>query len=128
LTSIENRLIGEIFTVRGDNFEIELVEGRVRREDCVLESVSGGPHAIQAVYHGVDLKVEVTYRLDEKRNFLEKTLCLASAKARGLRKVTISQPSFQGPGRMDIFDYRYQKNATYFCRTSRGGLFTGVEL
>ncbi|MCI0626917.1 MAG: hypothetical protein L0387_35605 [Acidobacteria bacterium] len=142
LTSIENRLTGEVYPVTGDDFAIEIEE-----YDFAQRGASG-PKVTNLTLTPRDLKlkqvkhsqseleiqlgdeihiVTVHYRLLPSNNFFEKRLRFKSTRAFGFKRVVISTLDFRS-SRLVWMRYPYQKNVTFFGRSAKGGLFTGVEL
>jgi len=135
LTALENKLTGEIYAIRGDEFAVEAVEFRLDFPDATRASAGLRDGAFHAQYLGEGMIVEVVYALAENNHFAEKRLTLTSTRDYGLKKLVLSRPSFAADG-LKIVEYRYPKfgrspgtepSATFFGRTAQGGFFTGVE-
>lgn len=136
LVAIHNKLAGETYQVQGDEFEVEAVEFRVGSAGAKLASLDHQRDAVLARYEADGMTVEVTYSLRGENHFAEKRVTLTSTRKYGLKKVALSRPTFAAPG-LQIVPYRYPKFkrppgtepiVTYFGRTPRGGLFTGIEM
>ena len=134
LQTIENKLAGETYGVDGDAFEIEVVGFTVRLADANLARMAVEGDTLKADYQGKDLAIQVRYTL--RGHFVEKQMTLTSARDYGLKKLIVSQPTFSAAD-LRIVDYRHpqlgvnkggEPTHTFFGRTPKGGLFTGVEM
>ena len=135
LTAIENKLTAETYGIRGDEWEVEAVEFQAKSADLKLASLSCQGEVVTARYASDRITVVVTYTLHGEDHFVEKQLALTGSGMYGLKKVTVSRPTFSCPG-MQMVPYRYPKfghapgrepECTFFGRTAKGGLFTGLE-
>ncbi|MHB8972149.1 MAG: hypothetical protein ACYC3X_06560 [Pirellulaceae bacterium] len=136
LVGIENKRAGETYAVRDDSFEVEAGEFRVGLADARLMSLERETAAIKARYEARELTLEVTYTLRGDNHFAEKHVALICARSCGLKNVILSRPTVAAEG-LQIVAYRYPKferkpgeepNCTFFGRSSKGGLFLGVEV
>ncbi|MGO8744816.1 MAG: hypothetical protein ACLQNE_02395 [Thermoguttaceae bacterium] len=136
LVAIRNKLAGETYQVRGDEFEVEAVAFRTALGDAKLASVQCQPGRVTAHYQTGGLDVEVSYALRGENQFAQKHLTLTPSRNCGVKKVILSRPTFSGSD-LRILTYRYPKfgrpvggepTCTFFGRTTKGGLFTGVEV
>ena len=135
LVAVRNKLTGETYQVAGDEFAVEAAEFRLNPKDARLTSLQRQEATVKAVYRFEPLVVEVTYALRGENQFAEKRLTLTSDRDYGLKKLILSKPHFSGAD-LKMFAYRYPKFGrkpgdepccTFFGRTPKGGLFTGVE-
>jgi hypothetical protein len=136
LTAIQNKLTGETYAVRDDLFEVEATDFRVGQADARLVALERQPGTLKASYEAGPLTIEVAYTLRGENHFAEKQLTLTSNRGYGLKKVVLGRPSFSAPD-LRLVPYRYPKferkpgeepTCTFFGRTPKGGLFTGVEV
>ena len=136
LIAIQNKLTGEVCQVGGDAFAVETLASRVDFSDARLVSFARQGNALTARYEAPALTIEVTYTLGQDRHFGEKRVVLTFQRSHGLKKVVLSRPSFSGAD-LRIVPYRYPKYgrkpgeepiSTYFARSGKGGLFTGVRM
>lgn len=136
LAAIRNKLTGETYSVSGDRFSVAAVDFRLDFSQVRLTWLAREGESVKARYQGGPLTIDVTYTLGRDRHFAEKRLTLTSDRDYGLKKVILSQPSFAGTD-LRIVPYRYPKfgrqpggepTCTFFGRTAKGGLFTGVEV
>ena len=135
LTAIGNKLTAEIYGICGDEWEVDAVEFHAKSADGKLASLSCQGEVVTARYASDRITVEVTYTLHGENHFVEKQLVLTGSGMYGLKKVTVSRPTFFCPG-LQMVPYRYPKfghapgrepECTFFGRTAKGGLFTGLE-
>ena len=131
--AIENKLTGETYQVRGDEFQVEAVQFRAGLADAKLVDLAVEGDTLKADYQSNDLAIQVRYTL--RGHFAEKQLTLTSPHDYGLKKLILSKPRFSGPD-LKMVAYRYPKFGrkpgeepccTFFGRTPKGGFFTGVE-
>ncbi|MFH1267948.1 MAG: hypothetical protein ABIK89_19695, partial [Planctomycetota bacterium] len=136
LTAIHNKLAGETYQVQGDEFDVEAVEFRVGSAGAKLASLEAQGDSLKARYEADGLTVEIAYSLRGENHFAEKQITLTSTRNYGLKKVVLSRPTFAAAG-LQVVPYRYPKygrkpgeepTCTFFGRTAKGGLFTGVEV
>jgi hypothetical protein len=136
VTAVENRLTSEVYAVRGDEFALEADGFRLGLAEAPLRSLRLQRETLRARYEGRGLAVDMTYTLRRGRAFAEKRMVVTADRGYALRRVVVSRPSFSGPG-LGLVCYRYPKFGrppgaepirTYFGRTARGGLFTGLAL
>jgi hypothetical protein len=136
LAAIENKLTGENYEVRGEQWGIAAVEFRAAPADLKLASLERQGEVVTARYQGGGMSVEAAYALRGENHFAEKRLTLTCGRKCGLKKVVVSRPTFSGPG-LQIVAYRYtqhqrapgmEPNCTFFGRTAKGGFFTGLEI
>jgi hypothetical protein len=141
LIAIENKVAGETYQVRNDQFEVEAREFRVGQADAKLTSLQQEPGAVKARYEAGAVTIEVVYALQGENHFAEKRLTLVSPRNYGLKNVVLTQPAFTADG-LRIVAYRYPRinayrkllnvneapNSTFFVRTSKGGLLLGTEV
>jgi hypothetical protein len=136
LTAVENKLTGETYAVSGDEFAIEAVEFGIEFGKTKLAAVKQSGGTLDARYEADGMTVEVTYALRGENHFAEKQVTLTATRNYGLKKLVLSRPAFAAG--VQIVPYRYSKhirltpgeepNGTFFGRTAKGGLFTGVEM
>jgi len=136
LVALANKLTGEVYQVSGDTFAVESAAFRLDFPEVKLASLQRRGDAVTARYEGGGMTVEATYAIRGDYPFVEKRLTLTSGRAYGLKKVVLSRPTFSAAG-LRIVAYRHPKlglnrgaepTCTYFGRTAKGGLFTGVEM
>jgi hypothetical protein len=136
LVAVHNKLTGETYQVRGDEFDVEAVEFRAGLADAKLETLQREAEAVKARYQSGAVVIEVIYTLRGDSHFAEKKLTLISSRNYGLKKLVLSRPTFAADG-LSIVSYRYPKyhrnpgeeaSCTFFGRTGKGGFFTGVEM
>jgi len=134
LTAVENRLAGEAYHVSGDEFAVEAVEFRTGWADAKLVEFKAEGDVRTASYQTKELTIRVQWTL--RRHFAEKQITVTSPRDYALKHLIVSRPTFSADGLL-IVDCRHpqlglNKGAepahTYFGRTRRGGLFTGVEM
>jgi hypothetical protein len=91
---------------------------------------------VEAVYAHDRLGIEVAYTLGAKQHFAEKRVTLTFQQPCGVKRIILGVPRFSGAD-LRIVPYRYPKfgrspgqepGCTYFGRTAKGGLFTGLEM
>jgi hypothetical protein len=128
MANIENKLTGESWDIHNDDFRIEAAEFTLTRENARLEGLHPrAPEAVDATYRADGHTLKVIYKLLQKNHFLEKQLILTSPYAFGLKKVVVGQYAFAGP-KLKLIRYGWLKNAVYFGRAEKGGIFLGVEM
>jgi len=128
LIQLANKLTGETLDVGGDEFEIEASEFTLLQKDATLVSlVKKSDEQLEATYEADGREVVATWRLGKAHHFLEKQLTIRSSSRFGLRKLVISKPAFAGSS-LEFVDYRHMETVTFFGRSPRGGIFTGVEM
>jgi hypothetical protein len=127
LTAIHNKLVGETYRIRGDEFQVKAVEFDFASGDATLTLADLQQETFRARYQGPALVAEVSYTLRGENAFAEKRIVLTSNRDYGLKHLVLSRPSFSAAN-LEVVPYRYQKNVTFFGRTPKGGFFTGVEL
>ena len=127
LTELGNQLTGEVYRIQGDDFRLQADTFELALSDCRLESLEESAEEIRVDYDCGRRKIGVTYTLGAEDGFAEKRLRVVSDEDYSLRELVVSRPSFVASG-LKLVPYRYQKNVTYFGRTSAGGFFTGLEL
>jgi hypothetical protein len=126
LTAIDNKLAAETYQIRGDECNIDAVEFHAALADLKLLSLDRQGDAVMARYRGKGMMVEATYTLRGENHFAEKRLTLVCDRKYGLKKVVVSRPKFSAPD-LRIVEYRALATGTFFGRTAKGGLFTGLE-
>jgi hypothetical protein len=128
VVGLTNKLSGEDITVIDHGFHVEALEFNLERGKMQLLSVQS-PRAgiVVADYAGAGHFVTVTYTLQEYNSFLETKLKVRSASPFGWKRVSVSRLVFD-TSHLSFVPYRHQKMITYFGRSSRGGIFTGMEL
>jgi hypothetical protein len=127
LTAMDNKLTGETYQIRGDEFSVATENYRFYLSDTRLSSIELKDESLEAQYGLAGFTIDVKYTLEGEDNFAEKQITLTTGFHYGLKDLVISKATFYVP-ELRIVPYRYQKNVTYFGRTKRGGFFTGVEL
>jgi hypothetical protein len=127
LTAIDNKLTGETYQIRGDEYDIDAVEFHAAFADLKLVSLTRQGKAVTARYGGKGITVEAVYTLGGENQFAEKRLTIACERNYGLKKVVVSRPAFTAPD-LRIVDYRPLAICTFFGRTANGGFFTGTEV
>ncbi|MBI5395937.1 MAG: hypothetical protein HZA91_11625 [Verrucomicrobia bacterium] len=136
LTAIENKLTGESYGVSGDEFAIEAVEFGIEFAKLKPAAVKRAGDTLTARYEGGGMTVAVAWTLRHNHHFAEKRMTLTAPRDYGLKKVTVSRPTFAADG-LNFVSYRYpqfgrlpgtEPLSTYFGRTAKGGFFTGVEM
>lgn len=127
LTELGNQLTGEAYRIQGDDFRLQADTFELALADCRLESLEESAEEIRVNYDCGRRKIGVTYTLGADDHFAEKRLRVVSDEDYGLRELVVSRPSFAASG-LKLVPYPYQKNVTYFGRTTAGGFFTGLEL
>jgi hypothetical protein len=127
LTALGNKLTGETYQIRGDEFSVATENYRFYLSDTRLSSLELKDESLEAQYGLAGFTIDVKYTLKGEDNFAEKQITLTTGFHYGLKDLIISQSTFYVP-ELRIVPYRYQKNVTYFGRTQSGGFFTGVEL
>jgi len=136
LVAIQNKLTGETYSVRGDEFTIETAQCTVAFSQLKPVAVYLTGDTFTASYEGEAIHAEVAWTLDGLHHFAEKRMTLTCARNCGLKNVILSRPTFAADG-LRIVPYRYPKfqrkpgeepSCTFFGRTPKGGLFTGVEV
>ena len=134
LTAVENKPAGETYNVSGDEFAVEAVEFRTGWGDAKLVEFKAEGDVRTASYQTKELTIRVQWTL--RRHFAEKQITVTSPRDYALKHLIVSRPTFSADGLL-IVDCRHpqlglNKGAepahTYFGRTRRGGLFTGVEM
>jgi len=151
LQAMENRLTGETYRIRGDEFAMETADGCVKRSDMKRTSTACRDRELSVRYEHPNVLVEVVYELGNDHHFAEKRMSLTFRKNGGLKQIVVGDPTFTADG-LTIVCYRYpnfdiltaavkaqhgwerhrppdsEPNRTFFGRTSRGGFFLGVEM
>ena len=136
LLAVSNKLTAETCGIAGDEFSVETTDFRVDFRDVKLASLRLGAGRVEAVYSHDRLGIEVAYTLGAKQHFAEKRVTLTFQQPCGVKRIILGEPSFSGTD-LRIVPYRYPKFGrkpgqepicTYFGRTAKGGLFTGVEM
>ena len=108
LVAIENKLAGETYQVRGDEFGVEAVEFRTTFDGLKLVSLDRQGEVVKARYEGGGMTAETTYTLHGENHFAEKQLTLTCNRKCGLKKVVVSRPTFSGPS-LQVVPYRYSQ-------------------
>ena len=136
LVALLNKSTGETYRVSGDGFAVEALEFRQVFSQFKPGTMKLSGDTLTADYEGEALRVAVRWTLGPDHAFAEKRMTLTFRRPCGLRNVIVSQPAFSAEG-LRIVSYRYPKyerkpgtepSCTFFGRTARGGLFTGVEV
>ena len=136
LEAIENKLTGEIYKIAGDTFAVDADEFMIGFDEVRISTIKKEGSKIIASYRSEEMTIDVTYMLGGKNHFAEKKIILRCDRAYGLRKVILSHSTFSASG-LRLFPYRYPKFGrepgeepclTLFGRTSKGGIFAGVEM
>lgn len=136
LVAIQNKLTGETYQVDGDRFAVEAVEFQIDFSQVKLTSLKRQGETITARYQGGSMTIDVAYALASDRHFAEKQITLTSDRNYGLKKIILSRPTFAGAD-LRFVAYRYPRfgrqpgsepTCTFFGRTAKGGLFTGVQV
>jgi len=134
LRAIENKLAGETYQVEGDGFDVEAVQFHTGLADAKLVGLAVQGNVLKASYQSNDVAIQVLYTL--RHHFVEKQMTVTCPHDYGLKKLILSRPRFSGTD-LKMVAYRYPKfgrkpggepSCTFFGRTDKGGLFTGVEL
>ncbi len=136
LTAVRNRLTGEVYTVEGDQFAIELGSGTIEQAYARRASLSADRTSVRARYEADGVRIDLSYTLGPANHFVEKRLALTFTRDDTLRQVTVSRPAFAAPG-LELVRYRYpqfgrvpgaEPCSTFFGRTGRGSLFAGLAM
>lgn len=136
LVEIRNKLTKERYKVQGDEFSVEAIEFDAAFSDLKPVKLKSEGNSLVAYYKGLGLDAEVTWTLGKDRHFAEKRVALKADRGYGLKKVILSRPAFWGEG-LNVVSYRYpqfgrpagkEPISTFFGRTPKGGLFTGIEM
>jgi hypothetical protein len=154
LAAITNKLTGgETYAVADDTFAIETAAFRRTQTDMRQVVWSATAEAVTARYADDDLEVDVTYELRPDAPFFLKRLAVTFADDAALIQITLSRPAFRAAGlqlaccRHPDFDWvteyvttkhpawgvprrpdASEPSRTFFGRTARGGLFTGMAM
>ncbi|MHB8863268.1 MAG: hypothetical protein ACYC6N_12735 [Pirellulaceae bacterium] len=136
LVAIENKLAGEQYAVSGDEFALEAVEFSRGFSQFKPGTVTLIGDTFRASYESDLVHVDVVWTLDRQHVFAEKRMTVTCTHACGMKNLILSRPTFAAQG-LRIVPYRYPKFGrqrgeepvcTFFGRTSKGGLFAGVEV
>jgi hypothetical protein len=128
LTKLKNKLTQETSQVRGDDFAVVAEKFTLSPQKMHLESLQNiSGNVVQAAYAANGHRVVATYTLGTNRHFVEKQLAILSPTSYRLKTLVVSKLGLSTSGQTMV-KYPYQKNVTYFGRTSKGGVFLGVEL
>jgi hypothetical protein len=136
VSALHNKLTGETYHVRDEGFVVEATDFRVDLAQARLVSLVREDGAVKARYEGGAMTIDVTHTLGRTSHFAEKHVSLTCNRAYGLKKVILGRLSFADAA-LRIVPYRYPKferkpgeepSTTFFCRTDKGGFFTGVEM
>ena len=151
LVAVRNKLTGEMYQVRGDEFAVTAVEFSLEFSEFNPVSVDLTDDRLAVRYESPAMTAEVQWTLGGAHNFAEKRMTLTSADDCGLKQIVVSQPEFvmsdlkvvcyRHPDFDWISDYVRAKHGgnlqrppaseparTFFGRTNLGGLFTGLEM
>lgn len=128
LTTIQNKLTQEDMQVHGDGFAVIAEEFRLTPQSSRLESLhKKSGDVVEVTYRGKEGSVVATYKLGKDNHFFEKHLVINIATPYRLKSLVVSRLSLSGP-ELRFVKYPHQKSVTYFGRSTKGGVFMGVEL
>jgi len=127
LAALKNKLTRETYRITGDEFVVETEGFRLGAVELTVVSRQLDDHAFEVHYECDEMTVQVVYTLHAENHFAAKPVALIFNCDHSLREVILGWPSFSCDG-LQLVQYSYQKNVTYFGRTDRDGFFTGVEL
>lgn len=151
LVAVRNKLTGEMYQVRGDEFAVTAVEFSLEFSEFNPVSVDLTDDRLKMRYESPAMTAEVQWTLGGAHNFAEKRMTLTSADDCGVRQIVVSQPEFSGPD-LKLVCYRHpdfdwitdyvrakhgwelrrplesEPTRTFLGRTALGGFFTGLEM
>ncbi|MEO6436753.1 MAG: hypothetical protein ABIP55_13475, partial [Tepidisphaeraceae bacterium] len=127
ISRIDNKLAGEGWEIEGDAFSVRAGGFVLNPKTAPLVSLNQrSADSVEATYAAEGRRVVCTYKLGPTGHFLEKHLTIQSTAAFDWKEVQVSNMTFPAGG-IEWVRYPHQKTVTFFGRTSRGGLFLGVE-
>jgi len=128
LSLLVNKLTGERLSISEEGFWIEAEEFSLEPKKIELRTFQKlNPESIEAVYVSNGREVTCTYTLAQTNHFLEKKLAVRSSIPFGWKNVVVSRMRL--PERDFVVNrYPHQKTVTWFGRTPKGGIFTGMEM
>lgn len=151
LLAIRNQLTEETIHVAGDTIAVETEEFSVAQGECQVALKEVSSERIAFVLTHPRLTAEVTWSLHAGDGFAEKQVTVVFSDAVRWTRMLVGRPSL-GLADLEMVTYRYpsfqriestpihqrkktwkrppdtEPLKTYFGRTARGGLFTGLEL
>lgn len=111
-----------------DGFLIVTEGFKLTPQNCRLESLQKkSQDQVEATYRSRGCTVTAAYTLSEHHHFCEKRLTLSAESSCRLKSLSVIELDLAGAP-LRYVRYQYQKNATYFARSPRGGLFFGLEV
>ena len=128
VSSVVNKLTGETLGIVEEGFWIEAEGFTLEPKKMKLQSFQRlSPESLEAIYISSGYEVKSTYALRQSDHFLTKKLSLRSSAPFGWKNVVVSRMRL--PERDFVVNrYPHQKTVTWFGRTSKGGIFTGMEM
>ncbi len=127
LSTLVNKLTGEKVVLSEEGAGIVAVEFSLAARDARLDSLQKtSPDTVRVAYSSNRSAIVCTYTLGRKNHFFEKRLAVRSHSAFGWKSVILSRFDLRA-ARLDIVKYPHQQMVTYFGRSSKGGIFLGVE-
>lgn len=148
LIAIQNHLTGETYPICGDRFAVAGDGFQLGFPDFRLVKSESSQEWIRAWYTAGFLTVAVEHHLGVGDHFAEKRLTVTADRNCGLIRVVVSELTVAADG-LRLVEYRQpdftriyaldpwkpaprppgtEPIQTFFGRTNRGGLFTGIEM
>jgi len=128
ISSVGNKLTGETLDISEEGFWVETEGFTLEPKKMTLQSLQRlSPESLEAIYLSSGYEVKSTYTLRQPDHFLTKKLSLRSSTPFGWKNVVVSRMKFPEQDFV-LFRYPHQKTVTWFGRTTKGGIFTGMEM
>ncbi|MEW5979321.1 MAG: hypothetical protein AB1898_26300 [Acidobacteriota bacterium] len=129
IASLESKTGSESIGIREERFGVEAVEFVLDSPSLKLQSIKEPSKEVIEVHYknsAGDAMVTANYSLGATNHFVEKTIRIQSSRDFGWKKANVGTFSF-ATSNLSLVKYGHQKTVTYFGRSSRGGVFLGVE-
>ncbi len=128
ISSVVNKLTGETLGISEEGFWVETEGFTLEPKKMKLQSLQRlSPESLEAIYVSSGYEVKSTYVLKQSDHFLTKKLSLRSSAPFGWKNVVVSRMKFPEQDFV-LIRYPHQKTVTWFGRTTKGGIFTGMEM